>query len=197
MSLAVGATFPVDVAVDSTRGPVRLSDMIGAGPTVVAFHRLWCPFCQQAARELAAVKDQLDALGARVVIVYRQEVDFVHRACNRRGIPFDCLSDPRRELETAANIERFSIGRYAAFSPRRLVAALRSGSRMGKVTSGLLQGRSTFVLDSSGRIVYAHRSLDAADIAPIGDVVAAVESAAGTLLSSNLATRHKKVGETS
>lgn len=196
MSLAVGATFPVDVAVDSARGPVRLSDMMGAGPIVVAFHRLWCPFCQQAARELAAVKDQLDALGARVVIVYRQQVDFVHRACDRRGIPFDCLSDPHRELETAANVERFSIGRYAAFSPRRLVSALRSGSRMGKVTSGLLQGRSTFVLDSSGRIVYAHRSLDAADIAPIGDVVAAVESAAGSLLAPDLGTRDKTVGET-
>lgn len=196
MSLAVGATFPVDVAVDSTRGPVRLSDMIGAGPIVVAFHRLWCPFCQQAARELAAAKDQLDALGARVVIVYRQQVDFVHRACNRRGIPFDCLSDPDRELETAANVERFSIERYVAFSPRRLFAALRSGSHMGKVTSGLLQGRSTFVLDGSGRIVYAQRSLDAAEIAPIGEIVAAVESVASTLLSPNSATRDKTVGET-
>lgn len=196
MSLAVGATFPVDVAVYSTRGPVRVSDMMGAGPIVVAFHRLWCPFCQQAARELAAVKDQLDALGARVVIVYRQQVDFVHRACNRRGVPFDCLSDPDRRLETAANVERFSIARYAAFSPRRLVAALRSGSHMGKVTSGLLQGRSTFVLDSSGRIVYAHRSLDAADIAPIGEIVAAVESVASSLLSPNLGTRDKTVGET-
>lgn len=196
MSLAVGATFPVDVAVDSTRGPVRLSDMMGAGPIVVAFHRLWCPFCQQAARELAAVKDQLDALGARVVIVYRQQVDFVHRACDRRGIPFDCLSDPDREMETAANVEHFSIGRYAAFSPRRLVAALRSGSRMGKVTSGLLQGRSTFVLDTIGRIVYAHRSLDAADIAPIGEIVTAVESVASSLLSSNLGTRDTTVGQT-
>jgi len=195
MSLSVGATFPIDVAVDSPRGPVRLSDMIVDGPTVVAFHRLWCPFCQQAARELAAVKDQLDALGARVVIVYRQQVDFVHRACNRRGVPFDCLSDPDRKLETAANVERFSIGRYVAFSPRRLFAALRSGSHMGKVTSGLLQGRSIFVLDRCGRIVYAHRSLDAADIPPIGDVVAAVESVAGTLSSPNSATRDKTVSE--
>jgi peroxiredoxin len=178
MSLEVGATFPVDVAVDSPSGRVRLSEVLGAGPLVVAFHRLWCPFCQQAAREMLAVKDQLDALKARVVIVYCEDVDFVSRACARRGIPFECLSDSRRELEMAAQIERFSIGRYAAFSPRKLISALRSGSHMGKATTGLLQGRATLVVDGNSRIVYAHKSVNAADIPPIGDVLAAVRSVA-------------------
>jgi peroxiredoxin len=178
VSLKVGAMFPVGVAVDSPSGSVRLSDMLPAGPLVVAFHRLWCPFCQQAARELLAVKDQLDALKARVVIVYAEDVDFVGRACARRGIPFDCLSDSRRELEVAAQIERFSIGRYAAFSPRKLISALRSGSDMGKATTGLLQGRATFVVDQDSRIAYAHKSVNAADIPPIADVLAAVRSVA-------------------
>jgi peroxiredoxin len=180
MSLSVGATFPVDVAVDSPAGGVRLSDLLESGPVVVAFHRLWCPFCQQAARELVAAKEQLDAMGVRVVIVYREPVDFVSRACARRGIPFDCLSDTRRELETAAQIERFSMRRYAAFSPRKLIDALRSGSRVGKATTGLLQGRATFVVDQNARIVYAHTSVSAADIPPIGHVLAAVWSAADT-----------------
>jgi hypothetical protein len=63
MSLEVGATFPVDVAVDSPSGSFRLSDMFGAGPVIVPFHRLWCPFSQRAARELVAAKGQLDAMG--------------------------------------------------------------------------------------------------------------------------------------
>ncbi len=176
MSLTVGNTFPTDIAVDSARGSVRLSELLGDGPLVVAFHRLWCPFCQQAARELAAVKDQLDALGARVVIVYRADVDFVLRACTRRGTPFDCVSDSRGELTTAAGIEPFSFRRYWAFSPRRLASALRSGSRMGKAQTGLLQGRATFVLDGSAGIVYAHTSVNAADIPPVRDILAAVES---------------------
>jgi peroxiredoxin len=178
MSLSVGAGFPVEVAVDSPSGRVRLSDLLETGPVVVAFHRLWCPFCQQAARELFAAKEQLDAMGARVVIVYSEPVDFVSRACERRGIPFDCLSDSRGELEMAARVERFSIGRYAAFSPRKLVSALRSGSHMGKATTGLLQGRATFVVDQNSRIVYAHKSLNAADIPPIADILAAVRSVA-------------------
>jgi peroxiredoxin len=73
MSLAVGARFPIDITVDTAQGPVRLSNMLAPGPLVVAFHRLWCPFCQQAARELASVQDQLDAAGAHVAIVYRED----------------------------------------------------------------------------------------------------------------------------
>lgn len=178
MSLAVGARFPLDIAVNSAHGPTRLSDALADGPLVVAFHRLWCPFCQQAARELAAVKDQLDAARARVVIVYREDVATVRNSCTERGIPFECVSDSARELETATEIERFSIGRYAAFSPRKLVEALRSGSHVGKVSSGFLQGRGTFVVDRDARILYAHRSATAADIAPIDQLLAAVRAAA-------------------
>lgn len=180
MSLAVGSRFPVDVAVNSPRGTVRLAEMLGAGPLVVAFHRLWCPFCQQAARELVAAKDRFDACGARVVLVYREHVDIVRNSCAERAIPFDCLSDSHRELEAATEIKSFSLGRYPAFAPSKLVAALRSGSRVGKIRTGVLQGRGTFVLDSDARIVYAHNSVTAADISPIDDLVAAACSAANT-----------------
>lgn len=178
MSLALGAKFPVDIAVEAAGGRINVSEMLAAGPVVVAFHRLWCPFCQQAARELAGVKDQLDAAGTRVVLVYREDVDTVCDACAQRAIPFDCVSDPARELENATEIERFSIARYAAFSPKRLVHALRSGSRVGIPASGFLQGRGTFVVDPDGRIVYAHQSTTAADIAPIDDILAAAQSVA-------------------
>jgi peroxiredoxin len=176
LSLTVGSTFPADIAVDSARGTLRLSELLGDGPLVVAFHRLWCPFCQQAARELAAVKAEFDALGARVVIVYRDNVDFVLRACSRRATPFDCVCDPRGELAAAADVAPFSIARYWAFSPRKLIKALRSGSQVGKAKSGLLEGRATFVLDGKARVVYSHTSVNAADIPPIGDILAAVQS---------------------
>jgi peroxiredoxin len=176
VSLGVGAKFPVDIAIEAAGGQVRVSEMLEAGPVVVAFHRLWCPFCQQAARELAGVKDQLDAAGARVVLVYRDDLDTVREACAQRAVPFDYVSDPGRRLENATEIERFSIARYAAFSPKRLVRALGSGSRVGIPASGVLQGRGTFVVDHDGRIVYAHQSATAADIAPIDDILAAVQS---------------------
>lgn len=180
MSLAVGAGFPVDVPVETSSGPVELSEMLGRGPLVVAFHRTWCPFCQQAARELAAVKDQFDAAGALVVLVYGDDIDTVSASCAERGVPFDCVSDGDRKLAEAAMVRRFSPGRYAAFSPVKLIKALRSGSRVGKVSTKLLEGRATFVIDGAGRVVYARRSVSAADIPPVEEVLAAFRSAAGT-----------------
>jgi peroxiredoxin len=168
----------MDIAVAARRGRISVSELVAAGPVVAAFHRLWCPFCQEAARDLAGVKDHLDAAGARVVLVYRDDVDTVCASCAQRGIPFECVSDSGRELENATEIERFSIARYAAFSPSKLVRALRSGSRVGRPDSGVLQGRGTFVVDGGGRIVYAHHSTTAADIPPIADVLAAVQSIA-------------------
>lgn len=179
MSLNAGDVFPTNIAVQAPTGTVTLAEKLAQGPLVVAFHRLWCPFCQQAARELREVGEQLDAYSAQVVIVYREGVDTVDASCVDRGIPFDCLSDTNRELEVATEIERFSLGRYAAFGPGKLMTALRSGSRVGKVKSGLLQGRGTFVVGRDARIAFAHHARTAADIVPIGDVLGAVRSLAG------------------
>jgi len=179
VSLFVGERFPVDVAVTSADGDVTVAQLIATGPAVAAFHRLWCPFCQQAARDLEQAGDQLAAAGARVAIVYRDDIDTVCASCAQRGITADCLSDPQQELERATEVERFSLGRYAMFSPMRLIRVLRSGSRAGKVTSDVLQGRGTFVVDRDGRIVYAHHAVTAADIPLIDDIVAAVRAVAG------------------
>lgn len=180
MSLVVGDQFPVDVGVTAADGEVTVAQLIATGPVVVAFHRLWCPFCQQAARDLERVSDQLAAAGARVVIVYREDVATVVASCADRELTANCVSDPRRELERATEVERFSIRRYALFSPMSLIRVLRSGSRAGKVTSDILQGRGTFVVGRDGRVAYAHHAVTAADIPPVGDIVAVVRSIAGT-----------------
>lgn len=182
MHVAVGAMFPTDIRVVSPGGPVAISKLLGTGPTVVAFHRLWCPFCQQAARDLVDARQDLEESGTRVVIVYRDDVAAVQDSCADRAIPFNCVSDPHRQLEQAADIAEFSLHRYLAFSPAKIVRAIRSGSRMG-VSAQFLQGRGTFVLDRTGKVVYAHRSTNAADIPPIDDILAAVRAAAQDLPS--------------
>ncbi|WP_220096239.1 redoxin domain-containing protein [Mycolicibacterium mucogenicum] len=178
MVLDVGDRFPIDVAVTYPGGDVSVAQLIAAGPVVVAFHRLWCPFCQQAARDLDRVSDPLAAAGARVVIVYRDDIDTVCTSCVERGLAVDCASDPRQELERATEVGRFSVGRYAMFSPMRLIRVLRAGSRAGKPTSDVLQGRGTFVVGRDGRIAYAHHAVTAADIPSVDDIVAAVRALA-------------------
>lgn len=176
MAIDVGSRFPGHILLDSPAGPVAIDQFLGDGPLIVAFHRMWCPFCQQAARDLLACKDELDSLRARVVIVYREDVETTQRSCGERGIPFGCLTDADRQLEQASDVTKFSLRRYLAFSPAKAVRALRSGSRIGMGTD-FLQGRSTFVLDRDGRVVYVHRSVTAADIPRVDDVLAATRTA--------------------
>jgi peroxiredoxin len=176
MTLIVGQQFPVDIVVDSPLGGVSIADLLPDGPAVVTFHRLWCPFCQQAARELAAAQAEIAEVGGQVAIVYREDVATVQRASRERGTPFLCLSDTHRALEVATEIDEFAVGHYAAFSPRKLIDALRSGSRIGLPRSGILQGRGTFVVARRGSIAYAHHSTTAADIAPVSEVLDALRA---------------------
>ncbi|WP_026911053.1 redoxin domain-containing protein [Patulibacter minatonensis] len=176
MPLHPGDPFPSGV-VRTTDGDIDLAERWADGPLVVAFHRLWCPFCHQSANELAAAREQLEANGASVVLVYEDDAEKVAGVCSDRGFPFDCANDPGRQLEQDAQLERFSAARYAAFAPTKLIGAFRSGARLA-IPKHLLKGRGTYVVGTDGRVIYAHTSTTAADIPPIDAIVAATGEAA-------------------
>lgn len=177
MSIGVGDRFPA-VNVLSVEGPVDLARAWSQGPLIIAFHRMWCPFCQQAAIQLTDAASEFKRLGAVTVIVYREEVAKVASTCEDRRTKALCVSDRHRSLEDAVALNRFNPFRYVAFSPARLWAARAAGAKVGGMGSNVLQGRGTYVVDRTGTVVYAHQARTAADIAPIDDVVAAVRSVA-------------------
>jgi peroxiredoxin len=177
MSIGVGDRFP-GVKVQSLEGPVDLAQLWSHGPLVIAFHRMWCPFCRQAAIQLNDAAPELERLGGAAVIVYREDIEKVADACADRRTEALCASDEHHSLEDAVGLDRFNPLRYVAFSPRRILAARRAGATVGGMGSNVLQGRGTYVVDRGGSAVYAHQARTAADIAPIDDVIAAVRFAA-------------------
>lgn len=177
MRIGVGDQFPA-VEVLTPEGPVDLARLWSNGPLVIAFHRMWCPFCQQAAIELTDVAPELEQLGGAAIIVYREDLDKVAAACDDRHTHALCVSDEHQSLEDAVGPDQFTPWRYLAFSPRRLFAARRTGAKVGGMGSNVLQGRGTYVVDRGGHIVYAHQAKTAADIPPIDDVITAARSAA-------------------
>ena len=177
MTIGIGDRFP-PVEVRTAEGPVDLSQRWSKSPLVIAFHRMWCPFCQQAAIQLSDAASDVELVGGGVVIVYREDPDSVVKACLERRTAALCVSDADRSLERAVELDRFTLSRYGAFSPRRLLQARRAGAHIGGVGSNVLQGRGTFVVNRSGRVVYRHEATTAADIPPIGEIVTAVRRAA-------------------
>ncbi len=177
MTLGMDDRFPA-ITVTTPGGPVDLRDLWTRGPLVVAFHRMWCPFCQQAALELSSLAPHLAGVGGQAVIAYREGLDDVASACTERHTQALCVSDADRALERAVDLRPFGLARYAAFNPARLVRARRAGARVHMPSTSVLQGRATFVVDTRGRVVYVHRATTAADIPPVLDLREAVDRAA-------------------
>lgn len=84
MTIGVGERFPV-VNVLSVEGPVDLACLWLQERLIIAFPRMWCPFCQQAAIQLTDAASELERLGVVTVIVYREEVATVASTCGDRG----------------------------------------------------------------------------------------------------------------
>ena len=175
MSMSVGDRFPA-MRVLSTDGELDLANLWSSGPLVIAFHRMWCPFCQQAAIQLSGAASELTRLGAVTVIVYREDLNAVAAACTERHTAAVCVSDAHRSLEDAVDLQRFKLLRYLAFSPRRLLAARHAGSKVLGMGTNVLQGRGTYVVGCDGRVVYVHEAMTAADIPPIEEIVSAVRA---------------------
>lgn len=148
MTLGVHDRFPA-ATVTTVARPVALRDLWTRGPLVVAFHRLWCPFCQQAGLDLSRLAPRLYAMGGQVVIAYRESLDAVTSTCIERHTQAVCVSDADRRLERAVDLRR-----------------------RGSVR------RATFVVDTQGRVAYVHRAATLADIPPIHDLSGAIDGAA-------------------
>jgi peroxiredoxin len=73
---------------------VSLSDLVAHGPVVVAFHRgHWCPYCRITADALTRIHDQLEGLGAELVVITPEIERFNEELRSAVGARYPVLSD--------------------------------------------------------------------------------------------------------
>ncbi len=117
---------------------------------------------------------EFKARGAEVAIVTIDTPAQVAALCQRYKCAFPCLSDPRAEAYRAFGLERGGVAQV--ITPRIIwraaVSTLKGnyGGPMGDV----FQMGGTFVIDRGGIVRYCYRNRDAADNAPIDEVLAAL-----------------------
>jgi peroxiredoxin len=117
---------------------------------------------------------KFQAGGADVAIVTMGPPEQAAELSRRYQCAFPCLSDPQAEAYRAFGLGRGGIAEVMA--PRIIfkaaVAALKGnyGGPMGDV----FQMGGTFVIDREGVVRYCYRNRDAADNAPIEEVLAAL-----------------------
>ncbi len=116
--------------------------------------------------------------GAELVIVGNGVPAFARAFAEDLALDAPLLVDPELHAYRAAGLRR---GRAAALSPRlafNAVRALRAGHRQQSVQGDAWQLGGVFVIRPSGDVTFAHRSREAGDHAPVGEILAALDPAA-------------------
>lgn len=102
--------------------------------------------------------------------------------CERRWVPFACLTSPDASAHRAYGLRRGSLNQLAG--PRVWLPGLRNAlkgnpqGRFGQGDPARLPG--TFVVDAEGRIRYAHRGRRSDDNPPNDEVLSAVAALGST-----------------
>jgi peroxiredoxin len=170
-----GDRFP-DLTLDSHEGPVRLSERWSERPLVVAFMRHFgCPFCREHLIQLGRHYDEVLAAGGHVVAIFQYRAEPTESFCRARGVPFDCLGDPKRAAYAAVGLDQGERREYLSLpllGP--LLRAARVGAFPGKPSGDPSQRPGTFVVDRGGTVVFAHYNVMSPDNPPMSAILEAV-----------------------
>jgi peroxiredoxin len=124
---------------------------------------------------LDQARDEIRAAGGDVVCVFMYRAAPTRNFCRQRKVELECLGDPDREGYHAVGLERGGAREMA--SPRVALGVLRAarhGAVAGKPEGDTRQMPGTFVVDTGGRVTYAHYNRDQSDNPPMKAILEAV-----------------------
>jgi peroxiredoxin len=155
--LPVGATAPEFALPDFSGKLVRSTDLLALGPLIVNFFRgRWCPYC---VTELEAWRDLYPALrerGALVVGLSPQTQRQSEFTASQHGIPYPILTD-----QGCAVAEQFGlVWSLPEYLRRYYLGILVNIPFIDGDPSWKLPLPATYVLDPSGKVLYAEAHTD-------------------------------------
>jgi len=90
----LGELMPHFYLPDDSGRLVSLSCLLQSGPVVISINRgHWCPYCKLELRSLAAINNQIERLGARVISIMPYTARFTDPYIASNDLPFPVLSD--------------------------------------------------------------------------------------------------------
>ena len=133
MALKIGDQVPYFKAINSKGEWVESTSFIGVQPVVLYFYpKDDTPGCTAQACTFRDHFSDYQDLGATIIGISADDVRTHQRFQNKYQLPFELLSDPKQEIRRLFGV------------PTNLF--------------GLLPGRVTYIIDSSGKVVGIHDS---------------------------------------
>ena len=143
-----------------------LLDFVEASPVLLVFLRhAGCTFCREALSDIAAVRNEIESAGTRIVLVHMGDRAEIRNVIARYGLSdLECVCDPEQRLYNAFGLVKGSWGQL--FGPkvwfRGVIAGLFRGHGLGKPVVDETQMPGVFYIDKAW-IVRRFRHKSAAD----------------------------------
>lgn len=167
------------VLLDDSGAEVRVGDLWTERPVALVFLRHFgCTFCREHAADLNDALDELTGSGGSVAAVGLGNPGHANEFREQHGIRFPLLVCD----DTSAH-EAMGLGRgnwFKVIGPQNIGGAIRARRKghTAKLTGAdMSQLGGTFVVDTSGRIVFAHRARMSSENAKISEICAALSAA--------------------
>ncbi len=91
---AIGEAMPTFLLPDHAGRLVRLEHLLAKGPLAITFARgHWCPYCRIAVSALADVADEVDGMGAHLVVIVPDRQEYAAKLRAEANAHFPILTD--------------------------------------------------------------------------------------------------------
>lgn len=168
-SLGIGADAPQFELPDHDGKRIGSSDLLLArGKLVICFIRgRWCPFCVGQMEAMNLVLPQIEQAGASLVAISPQTVKQSYFMHNQHKLRFPLLSDSGNQVARQFGLTyRVPEPQESIYRRAFVNLPLANGDE-----SWELPIPATFVLDVSGRVIYASTNEDYTERPEPGDIV--------------------------
>jgi len=179
----VRALFAARV-LDLDGRPVRLATLWMSSPVVAVWLRHFgCLYCAEQARDFAAARGDIEALGGRLALIGNGSAAHARAFRERLAPGCDVYTDPGLDSYRAIGARH---GVWSTVSPsswRHALRALRRGARQRRVQGHPFQQGGVAVVARGGRIAYAYISESAGDHPSVSTVLDALRELRGERVS--------------
>lgn len=156
-AVTAGQRAPSFTLLDQHNELVSLSSLLAHGPLVVTFYRGgWCPYCNLQLLAYQQVLPAIRELGAQLVAISPQLIDYSERTAQAARLDFPVLSD-------VGNVVAATYGLVFELPPS-LRAAYENAGTPVQVNNGdgtwQLPAPGTFVVAQSGLVVLSYVDAD-------------------------------------
>lgn len=156
--LSLGSQAPDFEAVSYKGNSVKLSTLYKNGPVVLIFYRGgWCHFCNLQLQDYQQHWSEFEQMGVPVIALSVDTQDNAAATVKQKDLSFEVLSNPGAEVLEAYNAVYHVPDDLAELYKAKHGIDLEAAS--GR-TDHVIAVPATYVIDSSGKIVFVHTDID-------------------------------------